>query len=293
MDLDIERIGTTKDMLGEGPLWDEAEQALYWIDSIGRVVHRFDPETSELRNWGVPETIGSMALRQTGGAVVALKNGLHTLDFETARVDLIVDPEADQPRTRFNDGKVDRQGRFVAGTMVTREPSDEAIGNLYRLNADMSLETLDSDIVLSNGPCFSPDGKILYFSDSIRRWIYAYDYDTETVSIGPRRIHIDVGALNDGAGDGATVDSAGFLWVALVRSSEIGRFDVNGKLVETYKMPMSLPSSVMFGGPDLTDLYVTSISNSLNRASQGEWEGSLIRVRGLGATGIPEPRFAG
>ena len=289
----IERVGTTKDMLGEGPVWDEREQALYWIDSIGRVIHRLDRRTGELRHWGVPEVIGSMALREEGGAVVALRNGFHTLDFETGRCEPIADPEADQPRTRFNDGKVDRQGRFVAGTMITSAPREPAIAHLYRLNHDHSVDVLDSDITLSNGPCFSPDGRILYFSDSIAAVIYAYEYDTGSGEIGPREVHIDVGRDHDGAGDGATVDADGNLWVALVRNRQIGKFDPDGILMEAINMPVGMPSSVMFGGPDLNELYVTSISNSLNHQVVGEKEGALLRITGHGAKGIAEPRFKG
>ncbi len=293
MSITIERVGTTKDMLGEGPVWDEREQALYWIDSIGRIVHRLDHRTGELRHWGVPDVIGSMALREQGGAVVALRTGFHLLDFERGRCEPLTDPEAGEPRTRFNDGKVDRQGRFVAGTMITRPPREPAIAHLYRLNADHSVETLDSDIVLSNGPCFSPDGKTLYFSDSIGAVIYAYDYDTDGGQISERRVHIDVGRDHDGAGDGATVDSDGNLWVALVRNRQVGKFDPDGILMEAYSMPVALPSSVMFGGPDLSELYVTSISNSLNREADGPMDGALLKVTGLGVKGIAEPRFKG
>lgn len=293
MAIKIERVGTAKDKLGEGPLWDAGELALYWIDSISRVVHRLDPATGEVNHWGVPAVIGSMALRKDGGAVVALQTGLHFLDLATGECELVIDPEADQPRTRFNDGKVDRQGRFVAGTMVARDPRDDLLGSLYRLNADHSLDKLDTGILISNGPCFSPDGGTLYFTDSRTGIIYAYDYDQEFGATANRRDFIRVAELTGSASDGATVDSDGNLWVALVRNSQIGKFSPNGDLLETIDMPCALPSSVMFGGPDLDDLYVTSISDSLNRQSHGKLDGALLKITGLGATGIAEPRFAG
>lgn len=293
MAIKIERVGATKDKLGEGPLWDAQEQALYWIDSISKVVHRLDPATGEVQNWGVPAVIGSMSLRESGGAVVALQTGLHFLDLATGDCELVIDPEADLPRTRFNDGKVDRQGRFIAGTMVARDPRDEALGSLYRLNADMSLDKLDTGILISNGPCFSPDGGTLYFTDSRTGIIYAYEYDQESGAVGPRRDFIEVAEITGSAGDGATVDSEGNFWTALVRNSQIGKFDPNGNLLETIDMPCALPSSVMFGGPNLDELYVTSISDSLNRQSHGKLDGALLKITGLGATGIAEPRFAG
>jgi len=293
MAIKIEQVGTTKDKLGEGPLWDAQEQALYWIDSISRVIHRLDPATGEVQHWGVPAVIGSMALREGGSAVVALQTGLHFLDLATGECELVVDPEADMPRTRFNDGKVDRQGRFVVGTMVARDPRDEPLGSLYRLNADCSLDKLDTGILISNGPCFSPDGGTLYFTDSRTGVIYAYEYDQSSGAVGTRRDFIRVAEMTGSAGDGATVDSEGNFWTALVRNSQIGKFDPSGKLLETIVMPCALPSSVMFGGPDLDALYVTSISDSLNRQSHGKLDGGLFRITGLGVAGIAEPRFAG
>ncbi|MFN3230714.1 MAG: SMP-30/gluconolactonase/LRE family protein [Alphaproteobacteria bacterium] len=293
MDVKIERVATTRDMLGEGPLWDEREQALYWIDSSARVVHRLDHKTGELRHWGVPQMIGCMALREAGGAVVVLESGFYTLDFDTGQCTQICDPAADDPRTRFNDGKVDRQGRFVAGTMIQDFSDESPIAHLYRLSPDHSVETLDSQIVLSNGPCFSPDGKTLYFSDSLARVVYAYDYDTDGGAIGPRRVHIDVGRDHDGAGDGATVDSEGNLWVALVLNRQIGKFDPDGILMETLNLPVRYPTSVMFGGPNLDQLYVTSISSSGGLNATGPMDGTLLKITGHGATGIAEPRFKG
>ena len=120
----IERVGATKDRLGEGPLWDVAEQRLYWLDSAGCVIHRLDPKSGERRDWTVPDMIGCMALREGGGAVIGLRTGVHFFDFDSGEATPIVDPEADDERTRLNDGKVDRRGRFLVGSMgiTQREP---------------------------------------------------------------------------------------------------------------------------------------------------------------------------
>ena len=127
--------------------------------------------------------IGSMALRESGGAILALQTGVHTFDFETGAATLIADPEADDPSTRFNDGKVDRQGRFLTGTMATRI-GEEARGSIYRLDTDFSLHRLKGGVIVANGPCFSPDGATFYFADTRRNAIFAYDYDTATGAIG-------------------------------------------------------------------------------------------------------------
>jgi sugar lactone lactonase YvrE len=291
MAIKIERIGETRDQLGEGPLWDVAEQALYWVDSTACRLHRLDWPSGGLRDWDLPGMIGSLALRAAGGAVLALETGFHFFDFDRGEATPIVDPEAEDDRTRFNDGKVDRQGRFLSGTMgkVIRNPP---IGSLYRLDSDGAVACLENDIGVSNGPCFSPDGRTFYFSDSTAQSIYAYDYDCDKGTVSNRRVLVDVARL-ESAPDGCTVDAQGHLWSALVRSGQIGEFDADGRLLRRIDMPCRIPSSVMFGGPNLDILFVTSISNSGNREAEGDENGGLYAIHGLGVQGLPEPRFEG
>ena len=287
----IERVGDTIDMLGEGPLWDVAEQALYWVDSRGCRIHRLDWASDERRDWDVPAMIGSMALRESGGAVIALQTGVHTFDFETGEAVLVSDPEADDPSTRFNDGKVDRQGRFLTGTMATRI-GEEARGSIYRLDTDLSLHRLKGGVIVANGPCFSPDGETFYFADTRRNAIFAYDYDTATGAIGPERVAVDT-APHDSGPDGGTVDREGYLWTALVHASRIARFAPDGSLDRLIDMPCTRPASVMFGGPDLDIVFVPSIRDSGNVRGDKEIDGALFAIHGLGIAGLPEPRFAG
>ena len=287
----IERVGDTIDMLGEGPLWDVAEQALYWVDSRGCKIHRLDWATGERRDWDVPAMIGSMALREAGGAILALQTGIHTFDFDTGKAAPVADPEADDPATRFNDGKVDRQGRFLTGTMATRI-GEEARGSIYRLDTDLSLHRLKGGVIVANGPCFSPDGGTFYFADTRRNAIFAYDYDTATGDIGPERVAVDTTPYDSGP-DGGTVDSEGYLWSALVHASRIGRFAPDGSLDRLIDMPCTRPASVMFGGPDLDIVFVPSIRDSGNVRGDKEIDGALFAIHGLGIAGVPEPRFAG
>jgi len=150
----IEVLIDVKTILGEGPLWDVEEQRLYFIDSFGCNVFRCTADGREVRAWDVPAKIGSMALRRQGGAVLSLANGFHFLDFKSGESQLIVDPEPDKPANRINDGKVDKRGRFVAGSMDTME--DGPNGALYRLDPDLSVHKLDERIIVSNGPCWKP-----------------------------------------------------------------------------------------------------------------------------------------
>lgn len=288
----IDVLVDVKTTLGEGPLWDVEEQRLYWIDSFDGRVFRCTADGTELRAWDVPQKIGSMCLRKSGGAVVSLARGFHFLDFRTGDVTLIHDPEPDRPNNRLNDGKVDKQGRFVAGSMDTMEEGPN--GALYRLDPELKVTKLDTGIIVSNGPCWSPDGTILYFTDTWSGQISAYDYDQATGSVSNKRGLCRMDS-EGGAFDGATVDAEGCIWSAHVYAGRIVRYRPDGSVDRVIDMPVKKVTSVMFGGPDLDVLYVTSMAKPpLPRFPEdGVLRGSLFAIRGLGIRGVPEPRFAG
>lgn len=288
----IEVVVDVKTVLGEGPLWDVDQQRLYWIDSFDGRVFRATHDGREVRCWDVPMKIGSMALRKDGeGAIVSLQRGFHTLDFKTGDVELIHDPEPDLLDNRLNDGKVDRQGRFFAGSMDTME--EGASGALYRLDPDFSVTKVESGIICSNGPCFSPDDKTFYFTDTWTGEIWAYDYDVNSGEATNRRTFAKVDTSKGGAADGATVDAEGCLWSALVYDGRIVRYTPDGLVDRIIEMPVKKITSVNFGGPNLDILYVTSMSKPpLPRfPDDGVQRGSLFAITGLGVTGTPEPRF--
>ena len=287
----IERIDTPHCLVGEGPLWDVAEQALYFIDIVGKAVHRHDPASGQTRSWDVGQIIGSMALREGGGAIVALKDGIHTLDFETGALALLAPARHLHPRAQMNDGKVDRRGRFIVGSGDSDIGDCQPYGTLYRLDADHSLHELDCGIAISNGPCWSPDNRTLYFSDSLPYHIYAYDYDIDTGVASNRRLFADTRELG-GIPDGATVDADGLMWMAICEGAKVVAFRPDGTIARVIAMPVSLPASVMFGGPGLEDLYVTSIDPRL-LGREGDGGGATFVITGLGAKGIAEPRYAG
>jgi sugar lactone lactonase YvrE len=282
-----------KTILGEGPLWDVDEQRLYFIDSFGCIVFRCTADGREVRAWDVPAKIGSMALRKNGGAVLSLANGFHFLDFKSGETQLIVDPEADKPNNRINDGKVDRRGRFIAGSMDTMEEGPN--GALYRLDPDLTVHKLDEGIIVSNGPCWSPNGKVFYFADSWSGEIWAYDYDLDSGSVSGKRTFCKVDGSRVGAADGSTVDAEGCLWNAQVYDGKIVRYTPDGRVERVIEMPVKKVTSVMFGGPDLDILYVTSMAKPpLPRfPGDGVLRGSLFAIHDLGVRGLPEPRFAG
>jgi L-arabinonolactonase len=288
----IELLVDARNELGEGPLWDVTEQRLYWIDSHGKTIHRCDARGQDTRTWSVPEHIGSLCLREKGGAIVSLRNGFHFFDFDTGEVQPIVDPEADIRRTRLNDGKVDRQGRFVAGAMDYEER--EPLAGLYRLGLDLKVSQLEAGFVVSNGPCWSPDGRIFYFADTWARRIWAYDYDTASGNLLSRRVFADFEGHLRGYPDGATVDAEGYVWSAEVYGGRLVRFAADGTIDRLVGMPVDSITSVMFGGANLDVLYVTSMARPFRGRRRQEHEaGGLFAVHGLGVRGLPEPRFNG
>lgn len=290
--VEVKRIGDTVDLLGEGLLWDDKANLLYWIDSIGRLIRRLDLTTGERRDFAVPSEIGAIVMRQNGGLVAALRDGLYFFDLESGNVkpaNLIDTGRTDQ---RFNDGKVDRQGRFLIGTMHIKSPPDrQYFGSLYRVDGDLRETLLEGNIGCANGPSFSPDGKTFYFTDSPKRQIWAYDYDTATGTPFNKRTIFETEPYNSPA-DGQTVDAEGFLWTTLTPARKVLQLDPTGRIEREIDLPFQ-PTNVAFGGEDLTTLFITSMNRTPNVHAEGPGAGWLYAIEGLDVKGLPEPRFAG
>jgi L-arabinonolactonase len=283
------RISPTPDMLGESPLWDNANGRIYWVDGVSCLIRWHDLATGVTANVKVPSMIGSIGLAESGKLVAGLADGLYFVDLANGHCEPLFRPETTDRSIRFNDGKVDRQGRFLCGSMGIRaEPN----GQLIRIDAGVKHSVLASGIRISNSLCFSPDGKTMYFSDSLDRMIRAYRYSAADEPLDMPRVFVDTQAWRSGP-DGATVDADGCVWVALVQSGKIGRFTPAGQLDRLIDAPTDMPSCVAFGGSDLATLFVTSIkdSGSGRAVSRHPSGGHLFAIEGLGVTGLPEPRF--
>lgn len=276
--------------VGESPLWDVVEQALYWIDLLGRKVFRYDPASGITREWSVPDVIGSMALTTDGAAIVALAGGVFRLTPATgACVPLASHPELTE-RTQLADGKVDRIGRFIVGSSDRR--MKEPLGKLFALDGgSAALRPLDSGIILANGPCWALDNSTFYHADSLAKAIYAYDYDLPTGTVSSKRLFAST-AEHGGIPDGATIDAEDHLWSAICEGSRLVRWSPDGRVERVIEMPVKYPSSVMFGGPDLSVLYVPSINPSFLGRPAAPLDGAIFAVEGTGIRGVPEPRFA-
>ncbi len=304
MTVKIECILECENHLGEGPVWDVEEGRLYWVDGTGRrvgkpAIWRMDPKTGKVENWTLDKDIGALALRKDGGAVMALADGFYFFDFETGREELIVEIEADQPRSRLNDGKCDRRGRFFAGGMDDME--ELGICGLWRLDPDLSVTRVEEGIICTNGPCWSPDDKIFYLADTFQGEFWAYDYDIETGNISNRRVFASY-EDDPGVADGSTVDEEGCMWNAQVIGGDLVRYAPDGSVERRIGMPVKNITSVNFGGDDLDVLYVTSMARVKHPAVHDMFAqevkpqflaGGLFAVTGLGIRGVPEPRFAG
>jgi len=288
----ITRVETERCLVGEGPVWDAQEQALYFVDIVAQKVHRYDPATETTRSWLAPAKIGSLALRERGGAILALPDGIYTLDFDSGDVQPLTRLSGLDPRIQFNDGKVDRRGRFIVGSTDSNLKDCQPIGSVYRLDPTHSLTEIGTDIHISNGPCWSPDNRTFYFSDSLPYTVYAYDYDIETGEVSNRRLFADTRELG-GIPDGATVDADGLIWMAICEGAKVVAFRPNGTIERVVDMPMKLTASVMFGGPNLDLLYVTSLDPAVLGREAEEAGGHTYVIEGLGVRGIAEPRYAG
>lgn len=290
----ITKLDAPRCMGGENPMWDADKQVLHYIDNSGMKVHTFDPASGSSTTLDMPSVITTLVLREGGGAVVTLRTGIHFLDLETGNLELI-HPLADPPLYVFNDGKVDVRGRFVIGASTGNFTSPQPDGGLFRLDPDLKLTQLDSGIHFSNSPCWSPDWKTFYFSDSWLNTTYAYDYDLDTGAVSNRRPFVITGDLG-GLPDGATVDEDGLYWVAVFRGAKIAAYRPDGGLERVIDMPVRLPSSVAFGGPKLDQLYVTTIAHDVSAGQDDagdEQAGCLFVIDGLGVRGRAEPRFDG
>ena len=276
-------------VLGEGPIWVEPDAALYWVDIKGLKIFRLGEE-GEIQQWRAPFRVGSIVPRLGGGFIAGTDQGIAQFDPATGRLELMFNPEEELPDNRFNDGKIDRSGRFWAGTMDDLEHA--ARGSLYRIDPDLSWTIVDQGYRVTNGPAFSPDGKLMYHNDSARQVTYLFDLD-DNGDAANRRIFLQF-AEGDGYPDGMTVDAEGCLWIAFWDGGCVRRFSPEGEWLQAIELPVTRPTSCAFGGPDLDRLYVTSASIGLDETALSVQPnaGGLFMIT-PGVQGLAEQPFAG
>jgi xylono-1,5-lactonase len=240
--------------LGEGPVWVERDAALWFVDIKARRAHRWHPGRREHRFWTAPEQPGFLEPLRGGGFVAGLKTGLHRFDPATSEFVLVARVEPGLPENRLNDGSVSPEGELWFGSM--HDPEREPSGALYRLDPDGRSVCLDKGYVITNGPAFSPDGRVFYHTDTSRRTVYAFDRP-EPHKLANKRVFVQI---EEAAGhpDGTTVDEEGCVWIALWGGWAVRRYSPEGKLLATVRLPCANVTKIAFGGSDLRTAYVTT-----------------------------------
>jgi D-xylonolactonase len=246
--------------LGEGPVWDSRDQALWFVDIKNRKVHRYDPESSEHRTWDAPEYVCFLCPARSGGFVAGLQSGLFNFDPNTGAFERIVSVESEKPDNRLNDGTVDPAGRIWFGTMDNNEKQKS--GAFYRFADGAVTPTGIGDMVVTNGPAVSPDGRTLYLVDTFRRRIEQAEIRDDG-SLGERRPFV---TIEQGAGfpDGPTVDSEGAVWIGLYSGWSARRYSPAGDLIATVKFPAANVTKLAFGGKDLRTVFATTARQGLS-----------------------------
>lgn len=295
MPLTVEVEHHHKSLLGEGPVWDWRKQQLYWVDIEGFAVHRYNPVT---RGHDIIESgnfVGSLAVRRSGGLILALKNGFAALDPETGEMTPIADAESHLPGNRFNDGKCDPAGRFWAGSLALDEEQGDGKGNLYCLFEDLHVERKAAGVWISNGLAWTRDEKTMYYIDSPKQKVVAYDYDKTTANISNARTVIEVDGESMGYPDGTAIDEEDMLWIAHWDGGCVRRWNPQtGAVLAEIKLPVSRPTSCAFGGEDFGALYITSARTRLSaeKLAAQPLAGSLFKCV-PGVRGLPMNEFAG
>nr|XP_046238811.1 regucalcin [Scatophagus argus]XP_046238812.1 regucalcin [Scatophagus argus]XP_046238813.1 regucalcin [Scatophagus argus]XP_046238814.1 regucalcin [Scatophagus argus] len=294
----IECVVKTNALIGEGPVWEESEQTLLFVDIAGRKIHRWSPATNQIQSVETGDTVGFTVPCMSGGYVAGVGRSIVTVDWSTQTVTSLVEVDEDKPNNRLNDGKVDPTGRLLAGTMgkeVRPAEVQRQQGSLFSVTSDLTVTKHFDQVDISNGMDWSLDQKTFFYIDSLSQTVDAFDYDSNTGYMGNRRVvyHMEEG---EGLPDGMTVDAEGRLWVACYNGGRVINIDpATGVRLQTISLPVTKTTSCCFGGPDYTDLYVTSASMGLDQSEKHRQPlaGDTFRVTGLGVKGRPSNLFSG
>jgi sugar lactone lactonase YvrE len=290
---DVQCILKWDAIVGESPLWHQAERRLYWVDIQGKKVHRFDPETCCNETFNLPDLVTCVAFRAKGGLLLALRKQFAFFDPNSSKLEILATIEADKINNRFNDGRVDPQGRFWAGTMG--DPHwDQPVGSLYRFDSDQKVTRMWTDVICSNGTAWSPDGRTMYYTESFRYAIFAYDFDSATGTLANRRVFAEVDRKLGAFPDGLCVDVEGFVWSNQVGIGRVVRYDPTGCIERQIQLPVPRAVGCTFGGDDLGTLFITSARETMTpeQLQNAPLSGSVFAVQ-LDVRGQPAKSFDG
>ncbi|HEX4883943.1 MAG TPA: SMP-30/gluconolactonase/LRE family protein [Casimicrobiaceae bacterium] len=287
----VRALGEARTTVGETPVFDAQANRLYWIDVRETpAIHALDLGSGREAHWPLREDIGSIAPAPGGRLVAGLRSGFAFFDPSDGTLSPILDPEADRPANRMNDGKCDPSGRFWCTSM--NPESGTADGSLYVLDGALRCRRLHGGYFTPNGLAWSPDGRTMYCSDTRRGLIEAFTFDATSGALGERRVFADVSALPGGP-DGATVDADGYLWSAQFDGGCLIRYDPHGGIDRVVRLPVTKPASCAFGGPGYRDLFVTTAMRGLSESQRrAEPLAGRVLVLDVGVAGLPPVAFA-
>lgn len=240
--------------LGEGPVWVERDKALWFTDIKRQRIYRYDPANGDQKSWHSPEQVGFVLPERRGGFVAGLQSGLHRFDPDKRRFEPLAEVEANLPDNRINDGVVDPKGRLWFGTMDNHERENS--GSFYCFDRVELKRTSLTGICITNGPCISPDGSILYWVDTLAGTISASEIGSDG-DLGPSQLVVRIDP-KDGYPDGPTIDSEGCIWISLYAGWEARRYSPGGELLESVRFPVANITKIAFGGADLRTAFATT-----------------------------------
>jgi L-arabinonolactonase len=289
MAANVEIVVSGRNILGEGIIWSPSHRQVQWTDIHGKFFCTFDPETGAARSIALPERLACFAPLEGARILAGFASGLARFDLVSGERETIAAIEADQATTRLNDGKLDRQGRLVFGTMDESEPA-KPIGRVWSFDGEEARALFDG-VRISNSIAFSPDGRHMYFADTPQRVIWRYDYGIENGDLSNRRVFVEV-ARDHGFPDGSTVDEAGCLWNAEWGGGRVTRYTPDGRIDRTISLPCSQITCCAFGGSDLSTLYVTSARGGLDeeRLAREPDAGAMFAID-AGVSGLADAAF--
>ena len=290
--ISIHLVHDQADLLGEAPQWNPRDQRLYWVDAFAPALRRIDPASGAVESFRLDDDIGSFVFCADGSLIAGTRAGFQRLRLAHGKAETLIvnDPLAHDRRLMLNDGKCDRRGRYWCASVHSDFVGRQA--ELFRLSADLSVQRMDGDFIVGNGIAISPDDQRLYLADSRDETVWVYDFDLESGQLANKRRFFSTARI-EGRVDGATCDSAGNYWCALVHGGAVACISPAGEMTRRIAVPSKHPTMVAFGGTQFDQLYVTTASCLLAPGERALWPqaGCLFRIDGLGARGLPEPCF--
>jgi sugar lactone lactonase YvrE len=288
---EVHLVVDCRNLLGEGLIWDRNARRLYWVDIESSEIWSLDPSNGHTSTHKTPERVACLAPRSRGGLIVAFASGFALYDPASRERKDLAAFEPENPNTRLNDGRTDRQGRLVAGGFD--EVEGKFVSSVGRIDQDYRVTTLLTGVACANGICFSVDGRTMYFADSPARTIWAYDYGGRTGDVSNRRV---LNRFDDQPGlpDGSCIDAEGFIWNAQWNGHRVVRFAPDGRVDRIVPVPVLNPTCVTFGGDDLETLYITTARYLMTpeQIAAEPQSGALFAIN-PGVKGVADQPFSG